>query len=200
MQADAFYYDTFYDEELEGNGVYENIHGNVTLMDYLDSGDTTGLVLFLQNSANHRALDDEIIWTAEQKALVNSVRFLFDHNVDQHVRDDALREAIMYGDTVLVRLLLDHGADVHTRDDEALRKATTRGNISLVRLLLEHGANIHARKETPLSNAIFVEDVKCVTLLLNYGADPTVLSEERRHELSLLIGDGEDDTKPAEST
>ena len=204
-------------------------YDNITLMDCLRTGDTTGLVFALRNSVagrTSRVLDNQTLLLAEQKALDNVVRFLFSHTVDQHVRDEALREAIMHGDIVLIRLLLEDGADVHFHDDEALRKATARGDIAIirlllkykanvhaynddalrnaaicgndtiVRLLLEHGADVHVLDETPLSCAIFTEDVKCVTLLLNYGADPTVLSEEDQEKLSLLIGDGEGDTKP----
>lgn len=114
---------------------------------------------------------------------VDAVEFLVDNGSHMERMTVALRtpirEALDYGNTMVVRLLLKKGATpnsepadqlmTYVRHDTNLRKAAKCGHIDLVKALLDAGADLDQTgeyAETALDAAIHNGDVAMVTMML----------------------------------
>ena len=166
--------------------------------------------LLLKHGANVHARGDLALIEAVYLENIPVIETLLEHGADIHVRDDfLLKISIQRGFSSVVKLLFEHGVSISALDDGDLLRAIsfcspkqivelrTKDRISIIQTLLENGANAYVCDELPLRLATELDLVPVVNLFLEYGADPTMLSGEYQEKLTLLIGDGEGDTKPA---
>ena len=208
------------------NGADVHAHNDLPLRLAVERGYASIVRLLLEHGADVHARNDDPLIKAVLLCNVDIVRLLLKHGANVHARDDAaLREAIYLKCDAIVDILLANGADtraiepditvlaytghagilrallkhgniahsVKVGDGNALDVACEFGHLEIIKILLDVGVGINVRS---LRCAINSQNAECVTLLLSYGADPTLLTDEERKELALLIGDGESDVKP----
>ena len=75
--------------------------------------------------------------------------------IDLHAGRDAFSRCAVSKYPDIAKYLLEDGADIHAKNDEALRNAVIFGDVRIVRYLVEQGADIHADRDTPLRLAEF---------------------------------------------
>jgi cytohesin len=96
----------------------------------------------------------------------------------------ALHEAILHGQTDLVRVLLEGGADPNRQSPEGstpLDDACLKGEKEIVSLLIAHGAKVGVRNKsgaTPLHDAALGGNRDVIQLLLEHGAEIDARDQE----------------------
>jgi ankyrin repeat protein len=117
--------------------------------------------------------------------------------------NDALREAVIYGDTVkCLDLIKREGIDVNSRLPgwvswqhgwTALHFSVSRKNPEMIKILLDLGADVNAQDSeglTPLHRAVYLKCDKACELLLEYGASLSIRNPTNNTAMdcALIVG------------
>jgi ankyrin repeat protein len=95
-----------------------------------------------------------------------------------------LQQAVLRGETEIVRLLMDQGFDPKARSADGstlVHDAALKGHVEVLRLLLDRGADANARNDagaTPLHDAALGGHLGAAGLLIDRGADVNVRDAE----------------------
>ena len=139
----------------------------------VSNGRMTIVRLLLQNGAKLDSTNSaELVLETCRKGYSRILKELLSYGVD--IPTDALKEAILHGNTSCVRVLIEHGADIHQNGEEALMLACQGENINIIKLLLDEGADIDARDGEALVTACENCASTVVEYLIKRGADVTI--------------------------
>lgn len=99
---------------------------------------------------------------------IDIVKYLIPHV--EHITNDIIQEAAIYGYADIVYILLQHGADA----TQGLSDASLAGHLNIVKMLIENGANVNVNEEEPIRNAVERGHLHIVKYLVEHGSDMNI--------------------------
>jgi ankyrin repeat protein len=158
--------------------------GATPLNEAAGAGNADVVALLLARGADTSKLDNTGATPLENAARARRasvVTLLLDHDPGPAGRQSSLLDqAVLKGDTAMVRMLAERGADVNTRGPGSfgartpLHDAALKGYIEIAAILIDRGANVNVRDgygATPLHDAAIGGSAALVQMLVEHGAD-----------------------------